>query len=248
MTTNLSESLGGGSPAQWAEDFLRAAGFPVTPANVQAIYSWQYAESGGGGGMWNPLNTTESIGAAGETWFNSFGPGGKYHVLNFAQRQDGLAANAKAIHNGNYPLVVGLLQLGNSAEAIVSAVTASPWGTGHIALRPVPDLPSSPAPTEEVVEQLIGSPHKPTTQGRRAAAVWSSGNPNVVLCTNGAKIKGATETAFGWIWRPPITHPHAGIGIFPTVHLTGLSKGEPDGQGIVLQDNSGATFIGEWTN
>lgn len=139
MTISLSESLGGGSPAVWAQDFLIAAGFPVTPDNVQAIYSWEFAESGGGGGMWNPLNTTQG-GYAGETDFNSVG------VKNYATRADGLAANAKVIHNGYYPMVVAWLRFGDCASCVTRAVTASPWGTGWIDLIPVEGAPTPPPP------------------------------------------------------------------------------------------------------
>lgn len=144
MTTSLNQSLAGTSPVDWANDFLHRAGFPVTPANVQVVYSWEFAESGGGGGLWNPLNTTQD-GYAGESDFNSVG------VKNYVTREDGLNANAKVIHNGYYPMVVGLFMLGNNPNAIVNAITASPWGTRHIQLLDVPGGPVTPPPVPEKV-------------------------------------------------------------------------------------------------
>lgn len=234
MTRSLQESLGGRSPDQWALDFLARAGFPATPANVQAVVSWEYAESGAGGGMFNPLNTTQG-GYAGETDFNSVG------VKNYARYEDGIAANAKVIHNGYYPRVVDAFMAGTNARLICDNVTASPWGTGYIALRgPVP----VPAPIQGEEMTIVASPHKPVAPGRVAGAVFAGTNPNVVTLTNGASIKGDTPGPQGnRTWRPPITAGAHGIGIMPTID----ANGRTDGRGIVLQDSAGGTFVGEWS-
>lgn len=137
MTRSLTESLGGGLPAEWAADFLVAAHFPVTAENVRAVVSWEIAESGGGGGMWNPLNTTQG-GFSGSTNANSVG------VKNYKDRADGLAANAKVIHNGFYPDVVAAFTRGTSARVIVNAIVVSPWGTRHINLVDHVDVPTDP--------------------------------------------------------------------------------------------------------
>ena len=152
MTHSLAESLGGGSPFIWAHDWLVEAQFPTTPENVRAVVSWEYAESGGGGGMWNPLNTTQG-GFAGETDLNSVG------VKNYVQRSDGLEANAHVIHNGLYPIVVAQLGFGVSAQAIVDAIVASPWGTKHIQL--IPPIVPPPAPTPTGDSMLYLTPGKP---------------------------------------------------------------------------------------
>lgn len=242
MTHSLSQSLGGGSPAAWAEDFLRAAQFPVTPANVQTVYSWEFAESGGGGGMWNPLNTTQT-GYPGETPYND---NNGHPVQNYARREDGIAANAKVIRNGYYKDAVAAFERGDNAQDTVNAITRSPWGTRHIMLIPVAGYPvPPPAPVEEIVEQLIGSPHAPAKPGRSPAALWSSGNPNVVAGLNGCKIKGASVNG---VWKPPITAGAHGVGIFASVSRSRLRNGKPDGKGVVLQDSAGATFLGLWDN
>lgn len=234
MTRNLEASLGGVLPEQWAHDFLTAAGFPKTAANLQVVVSWEYAESGAGGGRFNPLNTTQG-GYAGETDLNSVG------VKNYVRYADGIAANARVIHNGYYPAVVAGFLAGHDARVIADAITASPWGTGHIALRGAVQVPS---PTLEVEMTLVASPHKPTIPGRIAAALWDPTNPNHVLLTNGASIAQDVPIGGGLrSWSPPVTSGARGIGIYPEVD----KHGKPNGLGIVLQDSAGGTFQGRWS-
>lgn len=141
VTRSLADSLNGHSPDRWAMDFLNAAGFPLSPANIQAVVSWEYAESGGGGGMYNPLNTTQG-GYRGETDLNSVG------VKNYASYDDGVRANARVIRNGFYGEAVALFQQGADARAICDSITRSRWGTGPIALlgvaAPTPAPPALP--------------------------------------------------------------------------------------------------------
>jgi hypothetical protein len=113
----------GVDPAQWAQDFLTQLGAPITSSNLQAVTAWEQAESGGGGGHFNPLNTTQG-GFAGETSYNSIG------VKNYASYQDGINANVKVITNGLYSNILAALQQGTSAQAVAQAVANSPWGTG----------------------------------------------------------------------------------------------------------------------
>lgn len=198
MTHSLSETLGGGSPDRWALDFLAKAGFPATPANVQVVVSWEYAESGAGGGMWNPLNTTQG-GYAGESDFNSVG------VKNYAQRQDGIAANARVIHNGYYPQVVAHFFAGDDARATADAITASPWGTGYIALRGTVPPPPPPQPQpQEVDVQNIALPGVGKPAGRVPLAVWASDHPNRITLENGARLKGDSPTPIANVrtWTP----------------------------------------------
>jgi hypothetical protein len=160
VTSSLAESLGGGSPIVWAADWLVVAGFPTTVANNLVVESWEYAESGGGGGMWNPLNTTQQW--PGAVSVNSAG------VKNYQTRVDGLAANAHVIHNGLYGPVVAAFQRGDDAAATVQAIVTSPWGTRHIDLRgSVPAPAPHPAP--------VPAPPKP-----KAVLM-----PMVVMCPKG---------------------------------------------------------------
>ena len=254
MTTSLAESLGGHTPIEWAQDFLTAANFPLTPSNYQVVYSWEYAESGGGGGMFNPLNTTQG-GYAGETDFNSVG------VKNYVRYEDGISANSKVIHNGYYPAVVDSFQAGNDAARTRDAIAASPWGTGHFNLLQVPGQPEpTPTPTQQGENMLIPSPHKPYIKGRVCSAKWSPAFPDVVVCENGGRIR--FDQPFGPVFNPATGHGgatlwkpvdaegnsvvpagHHGQGIFPTID----SHGRPDGRGIVMLFDGSLTYIGEWS-
>lgn len=234
MTRSLNETLHGESPESWAVAFLELAGFPVTSENLRAVVSWEYAESSGGGGDHNPLNTTQG-GYPGETDFNSVG------VKNYVHRSDGLNANAKVIHNGYYTAAVALFRAGNNARATCDAITRSPWGTGYITLRGAPPVP---VPTTGVEMALVASPHKPTITGRTAAAVWNPAHPNEVILTNGASI--AQDQPHGQgvrRWAPPLSPGRHGIGITAEVG----PDGKPNGKGIVLQDDAGGTFNGRWS-
>jgi hypothetical protein len=222
----------------WAEDFLRIGAFPLTEPNLQVVYSWEYAESGAGGGDWNPLNTTQPWGNS--TNFNSVG------VKNYATRDDGLGANAMVIHNGLYPRVVASLLNGSSALATKWAIESSPWGTAFINLLPLPLPPDQPLPGVDTM-QLVASPHKPSVPGRSPAAVWDPASPNIVRLTNGASIAGDQATFLERHWIPPLPPGTVGVGIAATVHMSGFSKGQPDGRGIFIQDDHGDTYVGLWS-
>lgn len=238
MTSSLSQSLGGGSPVIWAEDFCRIAAFPLTEPNLQVVYSWEYAESGGGGGLWNPLNTTEPW--PGATDDNSVG------VKNYASRADGLGATATVIHQHYYTAVVASFLNGSSALATKWLIEASPWGTRHIDLLPLPLPPNAPLPGVDTM-QLIASPHKATVPGRSPAAIWDPSRPNVVRLTNGASIAGDQPEFLERVWEPPLPPGTVGVGIAATVHRGGFSNGQPDGKGVFLQDSAGDTYIGTWS-
>lgn len=163
MTRSLAESLAGGSPLVWAADLLAAANEPRTPENLRVVVSWEYAESGAGGGMWNPLNTTQG-GYPGETNANSVG------VKNYVRREHGIAANARVLHNGFYPNILAALARGDNAQAVIDAIVTSPWGTRHIHLigpvGPVP-VPPAPKPPEDDV-LAFPSARKPANKFRGA--------------------------------------------------------------------------------
>jgi len=226
-------ALPGVSKEQWAGLFLERLNKPVTASNVQAISSWEVAESGDppSAAMWNPLNTTEPW--TDSTPFNSFGPGGIYHVQNYVSLDDGLAANVTAITNGRYQAILDNLASGTDARAVCDAVTLSLWGTGYITLVAVDSVPTNVG----VEMTLIGSPHAPKIVGRSPAAVWDPNNPNYVVLTNGASIAGDREWGTARLWVPPIPPGRKGVGVFERL--------EKDG--IVIQDDIQETYIGLWS-
>lgn len=182
MTHSLSQSLGGGSPVAWARDWLTRANFPVTLDNLRVVYSWEYAESGAGGGMWNPLNTTQG-GYPGETNANSVG------VKNYVRRDDGLDANARVIRNGFYRDAVSWFANGTNAIATRDAIVRSPWGTKVLPLLALP----GPQPLEGTV-QLTNATNK---DGRlEMFALDGAGNLHNVY-----------QTAPGGPWSPWVGFP-----------------------------------------
>jgi len=116
----------GVDPVQWGKDFLSKLGMPLTSENVRAMSAWQQAE--GTGADFNPLATIQG-GFAGATNFNSVG------VKNYANYDDGLAANIKAITNGRYENILAALRRGTSAMDVADAIAASPWGSGELVRR-----------------------------------------------------------------------------------------------------------------
>lgn len=124
MTTTTADY----TPKTWATKLLQLLGAPTSDANVQAVTAWETAE----GGHWNnpdrynPLNTTQSEPGAVST--NGAG------VKAYTSWDQGLTATVSTLTNGLYGGILSALQRGDSADAVVSAVVASPWGTKQIPL------------------------------------------------------------------------------------------------------------------
>jgi hypothetical protein len=107
----LAPSSGGGSTQDlfWTQ-VLIDMGAPVTQANIQGLNAWSERE--GGGGRWNPLNTTRP--APGSSSFNSVG------VQNYPSMAVGAQATADSIRNGRYPSIVAAFQSGSAFQMLVS--------------------------------------------------------------------------------------------------------------------------------
>src|SRR5262245_48522793 len=109
----------------WQAQILQAPGInaPLTRQNFDALNAWQRAE--GGTALNNPVNTTLST--PGATSYNNLGGG--TGVQNYQTPQAGIQATINTLTNGNYGGVLSALRAGNNAQAVASAVGASPWGT-----------------------------------------------------------------------------------------------------------------------
>lgn len=118
--------LGTGDKKQWATEFLTKLGKPLTDSNINAVTTWMAWE----GGHWknsahyNPLNTTlgtknatGSMNSVGVKRYNSWGAG--------------LDATIQTISTGKYgyDAILNALSKGNDAQAVISAINSSKWGT-----------------------------------------------------------------------------------------------------------------------
>jgi hypothetical protein len=111
----------GQTPKSWADALLKAGGWPVTAANEQSLIAWSIQE--GGGGTYNPLNTTEQgFGATGT--LNSAG------VKDYPSWADGISATVATLQGGAYTTIVSDLKSGNGIGQNASDELADSWGTG----------------------------------------------------------------------------------------------------------------------
>lgn len=101
---------------------LRQGGYPVTPANLQALAAWQKAEGGwtNNRAAFNPLNTTHGSYPA----MNSVG------VRIYPNLQTGVKATLDTLNLPYYRGIRSLLKSGNpNIDQFAQAVYTSPWGT-----------------------------------------------------------------------------------------------------------------------
>lgn len=121
--------LGTGSEQKWAKQFLSKLGKPTTDSNIQAVTTWMNWE----GGHWhnsahyNPLNTTLKTDHVTGSLKNT--PG----VRRYDSWDAGLQATVDTIsvNKHGYPAILDALSKGNDAQAVISAINKSKWGT-HI--------------------------------------------------------------------------------------------------------------------
>lgn len=112
------------SPSSFAFALLRRGALPATGSNVCSVLAWETAEGGqfvAGASQYNPLNTTKSM--PGDSIFNSVG------VRNYPDWNTGLEATWLTLESGFYDQIRAALQQGSDAIGVLTAITASPWGT-----------------------------------------------------------------------------------------------------------------------
>src|ERR1041385_4161813 len=105
--------------ANWldfARGILSALGAPDTPSNEPALLTWFNAEQPpqGPNASFNPLNIQ-----AGDFPHAGTSGTGQY---NFASFNDGVTQTAAFLRQGYYTGIVGALQAGNNADAVLQAV------------------------------------------------------------------------------------------------------------------------------
>ncbi len=116
----------GQARTRWSVALLDALGAPVTVENLRALSAWIGAE-GNTVRANNPLATT--MGAAGAVDLNDHG------VKGYPNDAVGIDATVRTLRNGSYEPILDALFAGDSAERVVRAVAASPWGTGENAVK-----------------------------------------------------------------------------------------------------------------
>ena len=113
MTRSLAQSIGPGhTPSDWAKSFLQGLGAPTTPGNVNLVVDWENRESGGGGGLYNPLNSV--LPTPNSSPANSAG------VQNYTSYEEGLAASVATFSQTQWAAVVQALRANDQGGAIVA--------------------------------------------------------------------------------------------------------------------------------
>lgn len=119
---------------EWARQFLKGVGAPVSKRNLITVVSWIQAE--GGSAKWNPLNSTHD--APGATTYNWAG------VKNYPDSATGLSATVTTLNYGadrniyGYRKIRHRLRQNNGSFSTLRAVEKSEWGTGGLALACLP--------------------------------------------------------------------------------------------------------------
>ncbi len=100
--------------AAFANAVLKAMGADTSRSTTEALVAWMGKENTKAG--FNPLATTLDYGE--NTWFNTFGDQGQYHVRNFADFQTGVEATVRTLRGGYYPKIIQALMNGTDADTL----------------------------------------------------------------------------------------------------------------------------------
>jgi len=128
MTWSLF-SQSGVTPKSWAESVLKAGGWPTSNSNVQSLIAWALNE--GGGGQYNPLNTTQT--ESGSSNFNNLGGG--QGVQNYTSWSEGVTATVSTLNNGDYGSIVSDLKSGNGIGSNASSALSTWSGSGYSSIE-----------------------------------------------------------------------------------------------------------------
>lgn len=110
----------------WALALIQALGGTPTPAIINFLIAW--IDSEGTRAAWNPLASTNS--GPGSSNFNSFGPGGKYHVQNYTSFQQGIERTVHTLRESYFRNLLAAIQTGNPDLAFAHPNELDTWGSG----------------------------------------------------------------------------------------------------------------------
>jgi hypothetical protein len=113
------------TPKSWATSVLKAGNWPTSNANIQSLIAWALNE--GGGGEYNPLNTTQT--ESGSSNFNNLGGG--QGVQNYTSWSQGIGATVATLNNGSYPNILSDLASGNGIGSNASSNLETWSGSGY---------------------------------------------------------------------------------------------------------------------
>jgi hypothetical protein len=121
----FSDGGGSGAALTWAQQLLEALGAPLSQSNITFVYQWE--ESEGGGGVYNPLNQGVVPGNSSLTNSgNQYGGG----AANYISWEAGIQGAVDYLHMSNYTGVYAALKAGNGQQA-QQALFSSPWASSH---------------------------------------------------------------------------------------------------------------------
>ena len=203
-------------------------GAPVTQSNIEALRAWSERE--GGGGIWNPLNSTQKM--TGSSFFNHLS--GNTGVQNYVSAQQGAQATAATIDNGNYPSIVAAFKGGNALPALVSGGKGAigqqlrKWsGGGYNNIMASADNYIAPALRGKTSSTGAGGSNTPLPANASATpAATTSGCKTIGESMSGAAlgVPGAQQVAgfVGWITQACVYKRLAIQGVSLLLILYGL--------------------------
>lgn len=109
---------------EFAASVCGALGVPASTDNVDALLGWFLGEQppDAPNAAFNPLNIQE-----GDVGYGTSGSG----QTNYGSYDQGVAATARVIAQGNMTGILAAFRSGASCFEILSAVEQSPWAEGH---------------------------------------------------------------------------------------------------------------------
>jgi hypothetical protein len=112
------------TPVSWADSVLSALGAPQSAANKQSLIAWALLE--GGGGQYNPLNTT--LPESGASSLNGVG------VENYTSWSQGVQATVATLEQSNFSGIAASLKSGSGIGSGDASELSSWSGGGYSSL------------------------------------------------------------------------------------------------------------------
>jgi hypothetical protein len=238
----FTQGGGDGAALTWAQQLLTALGAPVTPGNEQFIYDWEQSE--GGGGQYNPLNQGPVPGQPQLTSTGSQYGGGAADYVSYAA---GIQGAVDYLNMSNYTAVKQALD-NNDPNGAKSALIASPWAASHygegasFSNAPLPGQASSLLDTNGGVEAASTG----TAESTNWLSDLLSGKPQGFSELFGNLFSGSSATSNvsadikQWLVRGSLIVFGAIIIIIGLIKMTGSSKSVGD---VIMAPVSGTKTV-----